>query len=114
MISTTTSNYERSTFSSKTDWRVRALAATNLHLRTKNVFVSTDDIKKEGFTCMCPKNLLKKFVMIADLGNQISGYLYWVSPKDNPSVGEIGAGMQDQEPEGRRQDQEKSGDLMLR
>ena len=76
MISTTTSNYERSTFSSKTDWRVRALAATNLHLRTKNVFVSTDDIKKKMFTYMCPKNLLKKFVVIADLCTRISGYLY--------------------------------------
>ena len=88
MISTTTSNYERATFSSKTDWRVRAIAATNLHLRTKNVFVSTDDIKEEGFTYIFPKNLLKKFVMIADLRTQIAGYLYGVSPKDNPSVGE--------------------------
>merc|ERR1711881_4222 len=35
MISTTTSNYERQTFASKTDWRVRAIAATNLHLRTQ-------------------------------------------------------------------------------
>ena len=73
--------------SSKTDWRVRAIAATNLHLRTKNVFVSTDDIKEEGFTYIFPKNLLKKFVMIADLRTQIAGYLYGVSPKDNPSVG---------------------------
>ena len=50
MISTTTSNYERQTFASKTDWRVRAIAATNLHLRTKNVYVSSDDIKEEGYT----------------------------------------------------------------
>ena len=67
--------------SSKTDWRVRAIAATNLHLRTKNVFVSTHDIKEEGYNDIFPKNLLKKFVMISDL-RMIAGYLYGVSPKD--------------------------------
>ena len=34
IISATTSNYESATFSSKTEWRVRAISATNLHLRT--------------------------------------------------------------------------------
>ena len=86
MISTTTSNYERQTFASKTDWRVRAIAATNLHLRTKNVFVSSDDIKEEGYTYIFPKNLLKKFVTISDLRTQISGFLYGVSPPENPQV----------------------------
>lgn len=89
MISTTTSNYERQTFASKTDWRVRAIAATNLHLRTKNVYVSSDDIKEEGYTYIFPKNLLKKFVTISDLRTQISGFLYGVSPPDNPQVKEI-------------------------
>ncbi|CAB4423790.1 unnamed protein product [Rhizophagus irregularis] len=32
MIVTTTSNYETQTFSSKTEWRVRAISSTNLHL----------------------------------------------------------------------------------
>ena len=86
MISTTTSNYERQTFASKTDWRVRAIAATNLHLRTKNVYVSSDDIKEEGYTYIFPKNLLKKFVTISDLRTQISGFLYGVSPPDNPQA----------------------------
>ena len=86
MISTTTSNYERQTFASKTDWRVRAIAATNLHLRTKNVFVSSDDIKEEGYTYIFPKNLLKKFVTISDLRTQVSGFLYGVSPPENPQV----------------------------
>jgi len=31
MVVTTTSAYEQKTFSSKTDWRVRAISATNLH-----------------------------------------------------------------------------------
>ena len=30
---TTTSPYEQATFGSKTDWRVRAISAANLHLR---------------------------------------------------------------------------------
>lgn len=35
---------------------------------------------------MMPKNLLKKFICIADLRTQIAGYLYGVSPPDNPQV----------------------------
>ncbi|KAJ9460206.1 Pre-mRNA-processing-splicing factor 8A [Diplonema papillatum] len=37
------SPYEQSTYTSKSDWRVRAIAATNLHLRTNNIFVATDE-----------------------------------------------------------------------
>merc|ERR1712127_411495 len=33
LIITTTSQYEQSSFASRTDWRVRAISATNLHLR---------------------------------------------------------------------------------
>ncbi len=36
-----------------------------------------------------PKNLLKKFICIADLRTQVGGYLYGVSPPDNPQVKEI-------------------------
>lgn len=36
-----------------------------------------------------PKNVLKKFICIADLRTQISGYLYGLSPPDNPQVKEI-------------------------
>lgn len=89
MITTTTSNYERQVFSSKTDWRVRAISATNLHMRTRQVYVSSDDIKEDGYTYIFPKNLLKKFVTISDLRTQICGYLYGVSPEDNPQVKEV-------------------------
>ena len=65
---------------------MRAIAATNLHLRTKNVYVSSDDIKEEGYTYIFPKNLLKKFVTISDLRTQVSGFLYGVSPPENPQV----------------------------
>lgn len=89
IITTTTSNYERATFASKTEWRVRAISATNLHLRTKHIYVSSDDIKDSGYTYILPKNVLKKFITIADLRTQIAGYMYGISPADNPQVKEI-------------------------
>merc|ERR1712070_845411 len=46
MVITTTSQYEQQTFASRTDWRVRAISATNLHLRTNNIYVSSDDIRE--------------------------------------------------------------------
>ncbi|TPX47926.1 hypothetical protein SeLEV6574_g02344 [Synchytrium endobioticum] len=91
MIVTTTSNYETQTFSSKTEWRIRAISSTNLYLRTNHIYVNSDDIKETGYTYVMPKNVLKKFIIIADLRTQISGYLYGVSPLDNPQVKEIRA-----------------------
>lgn len=58
-------------FSSKTEWRVRAISATNLHLRTNHIYVSSDDIKETGYTYILPKNILKKFVTISDLRAQV-------------------------------------------
>mmetsp|Transcript_28524 Transcript_28524/g.46221 ORF Transcript_28524/g.46221 Transcript_28524/m.46221 type:complete len:2342 (+) Transcript_28524:3-7028(+) len=89
LIVTTTSQYEQQTFSSKTDWRVRAISATNLHLRTHHIYVSSDDIRETGYTYVLPKNILKKFICIADLRTQIMGYVYGFSPADNPQVKEI-------------------------
>ena len=71
IITATTSNYETQTFSSKTEWRVRAISATNLHLRTNHIYVSSDDIKETGYTYILPKNVLKKFVTISDLRAQV-------------------------------------------
>jgi pre-mRNA-processing factor 8 len=89
MVVTTTSQYEQKTFSSKTDWRVRAISATNLHLRTNHIYVSSDDVDESGFTYVLPKNILKKFICISDLRTQIAGYMYGLSPPDNPQVKEI-------------------------
>ncbi|CAF1537510.1 unnamed protein product, partial [Adineta steineri] len=89
IITTTTTNYETSTFASKTEWRIRAISATNLHLRTNHIYVSSDDIKETGYRYILPKNILKKFIIISDLRTQIAGYLYGVSPPDNPQVKEI-------------------------
>ncbi|RRT51648.1 hypothetical protein B296_00043432 [Ensete ventricosum] len=90
LIVTTTSPYEQQAFGSKTDWRVRAISAASLHLRVGHIYVNSDDAKQEtGYTYIMPKNVLKKFIGIADLRTQISGYLYGVSPQDNPQVKEI-------------------------
>ncbi|EGG17135.1 pre-mRNA processing factor 8 [Cavenderia fasciculata] len=89
MISTTTSPHEQKVFSSKTDWRVRAISATNLHLRTNQIYVNCDTAKESSITYVIPKNILKKFITIGDLRTQIMGYMYGVSPPDNPQVKEI-------------------------
>ncbi|ERN17970.1 hypothetical protein AMTRI_Chr13g89180 [Amborella trichopoda] len=89
LIVTTTSPYEQAAFGSKTDWRVRAISATNLYLRVNHIYVNSDDIKETGYTYIMPKNVLKKFICIADLRTQIAGYLYGISPPDNPQVKEI-------------------------
>lgn len=86
---TTTSQYEQQAYSSKTDWRVRAISASNLHLRTANIYVSSEDCIESGYTYVLPKNVLKKFVCIADLRTQVMGYMYGVSPPDNPQVKEV-------------------------
>ncbi|KRZ19166.1 Pre-mRNA-processing-splicing factor 8, partial [Trichinella zimbabwensis] len=89
IISTTTSNYESLSFASRTEWRVRAISATNLHLRTQHIYVNSDDVKDTGYTYILPKNILKKFIIISDLRTQIVGLLYGTSPTDNPQVKEI-------------------------
>jgi len=89
MIVTTTSPHGQKVFSSRTFWRVRAISSVNLHLRTNHIYVPPDDIKETGYTYIFPKNVLKKFICIADLRTQISGYLYGVSPADNQQVKEI-------------------------
>eukprot|EP00536_Pseudo-nitzschia_multiseries_P007696 jgi/Psemu1/319191/estExt_fgenesh1_pm.C_1830010 len=89
IVVTTTTQYEQDTFQSKTDWRVRAISATNLYLRTKHIYVSSEDISEDGLTYVLPKNILSKFITIADLRTQIAGYLYGITPHDNDQVREI-------------------------
>jgi pre-mRNA-processing factor 8 len=79
ITTTATTNYEQAQFKSHTDWRLRALSATNMLMRTNNVWVNSEDIKESGFTYIMPKNLLKKFVCISDLKIQIFGYLYGIT-----------------------------------
>ena len=80
LVVTTETAYEQETFSSKTDWRSRAISVANLHLRTQNIYVASDEIRDDGFTYVMPKNILKKFVCIADLRTQVFGYMYGLTP----------------------------------
>ncbi|KAJ6706498.1 PRE-MRNA-PROCESSING-SPLICING FACTOR 8A-RELATED [Salix purpurea] len=85
LIVTTTSPYEQAAFGSKTDWRVRAISATNLYLRVNHIYVNSEDIKETGYTYIMPKNILKKFICIADLRTQISGIPVWNKPPGQSS-----------------------------
>ncbi|RMZ87673.1 hypothetical protein DV736_g5100, partial [Chaetothyriales sp. CBS 134916] len=93
IIVTTTSQYEQQSFASKTEWRTRAIATTNLRTRSNNIYVSSDDIHESeaSYTYILPKNILRKFITIADLRVQVAGYLYGSSPPDNKQVKEINA-----------------------
>ena len=78
-------------FSSKSDWRVRAISAANLALRLQHIYVSNDDVKDDAssYTYVIPKNILKSFVVSADLRTTVAAFLYGVSPPDNAQVKEI-------------------------
>jgi pre-mRNA-processing factor 8 len=87
----TATNYEQQVFSSKSDWRVRAISATHLPLRLQHIYVSNDDVKDDAasFTYVLPKNILRAFVAASDLRTQVAAFLYGVSPPDNKQVKEI-------------------------
>lgn len=88
----TTTNYEQLAFSSKNEWQNRAIAANNLHSRTKDIYVTSEDFDDdESFTYIMPKNLLKKFVQISDTRTQIGGFVYGTSPADNAQIKEVKA-----------------------
>lgn len=90
IIVTTTSQFEQQTFASKTEWRTRAIATSNLRTRANNIYISSDDIKEDDhYTYIMPKNILKRFITIADLRVQVAGYLYGSPPPDNDQVKEI-------------------------
>ncbi|KAK2746706.1 pre-mRNA-splicing factor 8 [Onygenales sp. PD_40] len=90
IIVTTTSQYEQQSFASKTEWRTRAIATSNLRTRANNIYISSDDIQEDGhYTYIMPKNILKRFITIADLRVQVAGYMYGSSPPDNDQVKEI-------------------------
>lgn len=93
MVVVTTSNYEQQAFQSKTEWRSRAISSANLHLRAKHIYVSSEDIQEDEqhHTLVMPKNVLKKFIQIADLRAQVAGLLYGAAPEDNQQVREIKA-----------------------
>ncbi|KAH7030213.1 pre-mRNA processing splicing factor 8 [Macrophomina phaseolina] len=90
IVVTTTSQYEQATFASKTEWRTRAIATSNLRTRSNNIYISSDDVREDDhYTYIMPKNILKRFITIADLRVQVAGYLYGNSPPDNDQVKEV-------------------------
>ena len=89
IIVTTTSQFEQQTFASKTEWQTRAIASTNLRMKSSNMYVSPVDGDLNDMTYVMPKNILKRFIAIADLRVQVAGYLYGSSPSDNDEVKEI-------------------------
>lgn len=93
IVTVTTTNYEQLAFASKNEWRSRMIAANNLHLRTKNIYVSSSDLvdDDDAVTYVMPKNILKKFVQISDLRTQVGALVYGSSPDDNDMVKEIKA-----------------------
>ncbi|KXJ94647.1 pre-mRNA processing splicing factor 8 [Microdochium bolleyi] len=89
IIVTTTSQFEQQTFASKTEWRTRAIATSNLRTRSNNIYVSSVDNDVEDITYVMPNNVLKKFITIADLRVQVAGYLYGISAPDNKQIKEV-------------------------
>ncbi|KAG8165724.1 hypothetical protein KVR01_004276 [Diaporthe batatas] len=89
IIVTTTSQFEQQTFASKTEWRTRAIASSNLRTRANNIYVSPVDNDAEEITYVMPNNILKRFIQIADLRVQVAGYLYGASPPNYDQVKEI-------------------------
>ncbi|KAK1445499.1 PROCN domain-containing protein [Colletotrichum cuscutae] len=89
IIVTTTSQFEQQTFASKTEWRTRAIATSNLRTKANNIYVSSVDNDLEEITYVMPNNILKRFITIADLRVQVAGYLYGSSAPDNDQVKEI-------------------------
>ena len=59
----------------------------------QHIYVSNDDVKDDAssYTYVIPKNVLRAFVIAADLRTQVAAYLYGVSPPDNKQVKEIKA-----------------------
>ncbi|SCW03879.1 LAFE_0H01046g1_1 [Lachancea fermentati] len=84
-------NYETQTFSSKNEWRQRAIANSLLYLRLKNVFIDSEEFVEEKDVFIFPKNLLKKFVEIADSKAQIAAYVYGKSAGENQRIKEVRA-----------------------
>lgn len=87
----TTTQYEQQTFSSKSDWRIRAISATNIPLRLQHTYVTNDDVKEDLPTYILPKNIMKSFIMAADLRTPVAAFLYGQNPPDNNRIVEVKA-----------------------
>ncbi|KAA0160516.1 hypothetical protein FNF31_04225 [Cafeteria roenbergensis] len=89
IITTTQTNYESASFASRSDWRQRAVNSETLHRRTEHVHTDSRDLGEEGITYVVPKNILRRFVAIADVRTQVAGFMYGSAPRDAPDVREV-------------------------
>ena len=90
IVTVTTTNAEQEEFSSKSNWRARALQVGSLHKRAQKVYIESGDLAdSDCYAYIVPKNVLSKFVERSDTRTQIAGYLYGKSPEDNDKVKEI-------------------------
>lgn len=69
IVTTTTQAYESKIFTSKSDWRSRAVAALNLPIRLGQIFCS--GAVESDATVVFPRNLLEKFACICDIRQQV-------------------------------------------
>lgn len=84
IITTTTTNYESESFTSKADWRSRALASMNLYLRCQEFHLhhhhhsedGLDSISDHHHHISIPRSILKKFVLLGDSRVMHAALLY--------------------------------------
>ena len=88
IVAVTSTPYANQRVKSHSDWRVRAISATNLLSRTKHIYANPVDEREDTFTYVLAKNILKKFIAIADLRTQVAGYIYGISSPENKNVSE--------------------------
>lgn len=90
IVTVTTTNAEQEQFSSRSNWRARALMVGSLHKRAQKVYIESGDLADStSYAYVVPKNILSKFVERSDTRTQIGGYLYGKSPEDNDKVKEV-------------------------
>jgi len=89
MVTLVNTPYEQEKYTSRNDWRLRAINASNLHLRTQHIYTNTEDISDTAFNYVIPKNILKKFIEASDMRMQVCGLMYGVTPPDNTIVKEV-------------------------
>jgi pre-mRNA-processing factor 8 len=94
IVTVSTSAYENAAFKSKSDWRARAVAASNLHLRCAHLYVTDVDVGADDpaqLTYVLPKNALRRVITVADRRTQCGAYIFGLAPEGAQSVREVRA-----------------------
>jgi pre-mRNA-processing factor 8 len=86
VMAVTSTPYENQKFKSHSDWRIRAISATNLQARTRHIYANPVEEREDSVTYVLAKNILKKFITMSDLRTQVAGYIYGISAPENKNV----------------------------